>query len=207
MPAFLRLSLNDALTWDEASRTGGATSSICTPGELSRPGNEGLQQVMVTVEAVAAANPGLSLADTIQLGGAVAVEAMGGPAIPFHAGRLDEHVPSPVDRLPTYDTCERTWEVAGRLWGKGARGRMRDGPCCPRSLPSTPAPPLPRAGSLKGRDSLLEAFHRMGLTVRQGVALCGAHPFGRFWSTTKTWEKVGGGGKGGGGRGGTGVVA
>ena len=37
-PAFLRLALHDALTWDAASRTGGANGSIRTEKELVHAG-------------------------------------------------------------------------------------------------------------------------------------------------------------------------
>lgn len=37
-PAFLRLALHDALTWDASSRTGGANGSIRTERELTHAG-------------------------------------------------------------------------------------------------------------------------------------------------------------------------
>ncbi len=37
-PAFLRLALHDALTWDAPSRTGGANGSIRTEAELGHAG-------------------------------------------------------------------------------------------------------------------------------------------------------------------------
>ncbi|KAL6767233.1 hypothetical protein ACKKBG_A39150 [Auxenochlorella protothecoides x Auxenochlorella symbiontica] len=148
-PTLLRLALHDALTWDDSSRGGGANASIAVPLELARPGNGGRQPGLIVVEDLMALHPGLSMADAIQLAGAVAVEALGGPHIPIRLGRRDIRVPPPSARLPTYDTC-----------------------------------------SSLGPGALLASFRRMGLSVRQGVALCGAHPFGRFWSSPKVWEEL-----------------
>ncbi|CAM6007473.1 unnamed protein product [Sphagnum balticum] len=44
VPDLLRLSLNDALTYDKGSKTGGANGSVRT--ELSRPENQGLEKAM-----------------------------------------------------------------------------------------------------------------------------------------------------------------
>ena len=60
----------------------------------------------MVVEALPASYPGLSLADAIQLAGVVAVEEMGGPALPFRCGRLDIKVQTQQERLPTYETCK-----------------------------------------------------------------------------------------------------
>jgi hypothetical protein len=44
VPDLLRLSLNDALTYDKGSKTGGANGSVRT--ELSRPENQGLEKAL-----------------------------------------------------------------------------------------------------------------------------------------------------------------
>lgn len=106
-PALMRLALHDALTWDDGSRSGGANASIAVPLELARPGNGGLQPALIVIEDIMGLHPGLTMADAIQLGGAVAVQALGGPHVPIRLGRRDIRVPPPSARLPTYDTCER----------------------------------------------------------------------------------------------------
>lgn len=39
-------------------------------------------------------------------------------------------------------------------------------------------------------DALIKAFHRMGLSTRQAVALLGTHPFGRWWSKPQAFEDI-----------------
>lgn len=104
-----------------------------------------------------ALHPGLSMADAIQLAGAVAVEALGGPHIPIRLGRRDIRVPPPSARLPTYDTCEtqpmRPRNPLGAEFGRppsvhSAAG-MERGTCCgsgcaARFPPTTGLPPCPR---------------------------------------------------------------
>lgn len=80
IPALLRLAVNDALTYDKASKTGGANGSIRFPEELGRPENKGLEPALKFLEGVKAEVeegwPGgpLSYADVIQFGATAAVK-------------------------------------------------------------------------------------------------------------------------------------
>ena len=60
--ALVRLALHDCLTFDEATRTGGANASIWTPQELEHRGNEGLQAALDVLQPIAERIPGLNLA-------------------------------------------------------------------------------------------------------------------------------------------------
>lgn len=104
--ALLRAAFHDAGTWDAAAATGGANGSLRL--ELDRPENAGGLKYAVAIlagarDAAQKAHPDLPLltwADYFQLGGAVAVEVTGGPAIPVPIGRPDARKPDPGGQLP-----------------------------------------------------------------------------------------------------------
>ena len=107
------------------SRTGGSgQGTIRFKEELAHGANAGLDQPVSWLEPVHAAHPGLSYADLYAFAGVVAIEAMGGPSIPFRAGRVDAMDPSavtPDGRLPEADlggppkTAEGLRKVFGRM--------------------------------------------------------------------------------------------
>ncbi len=51
-PALLRLALNDALTFDASTKTGGPNGSIRVERELQHPGNEGLDSIIAVIDGV-----------------------------------------------------------------------------------------------------------------------------------------------------------
>ncbi|KAK9812935.1 hypothetical protein WJX72_006037 [[Myrmecia] bisecta] len=101
IPLFIRLAFHDALSYDEATHTGGANGTIRTEKELSYPGNEGLGEALKLLEPVAKKHPSLSYADLFQLAAQVSVEVAGGPHIAFVPGRRDSTVMAPQSRMPT----------------------------------------------------------------------------------------------------------
>ncbi|CAJ1448432.1 unnamed protein product [Effrenium voratum] len=96
-PALLRLAFHDAATWRKGRD--GPNGSIRF--ELARNENVGpslraaLQQVSTIVDSCQ-----VSWADAIAVGGAAAVEALGGPVIPVDTGRKDVDVADAEGRLP-----------------------------------------------------------------------------------------------------------
>lgn len=121
-PRPLSLALLRLCVTHPRSGSGGAT--IRFTEELSHGANGGLDAPIAWLEPVAAAHPGLSHADLYTLAGATAVEAMGGPHVPWRAGRVDEVDPSkaaPDGRLPAADkgspprTAAALREVFGRM--------------------------------------------------------------------------------------------
>lgn len=82
VPELLRLALNDALTYEKASSSGGANGSIHFGEELERPENKGLEKAVKLLESVKAdidegAKGGpISWADIIQFGGQAAVKRL-----------------------------------------------------------------------------------------------------------------------------------
>jgi peroxiredoxin len=67
------------------------------------PANAGLQHARTFLEPVKGAHPWVTYADLWTLAGVVAIEAMGGPAIPWREGRsdfADDSTLPPRGRLP-----------------------------------------------------------------------------------------------------------
>ena len=86
------------------ARSGGGT--IRFKEELAHGANAGLDQAVAWLEPVHAKHADVSYADLYTLAGCVAVEAMGGPAVAWRAGRVDAMDPSavtPDGRLPGAD--------------------------------------------------------------------------------------------------------
>jgi len=63
---------------------------------LSRGANAGLALAVARLEPVKLAHPDVSWADLIAFVGVVAIQHMGGPAVPFSYGRVDELDPATV---------------------------------------------------------------------------------------------------------------
>lgn len=82
IPELLRLALNDAATYDKATKTGGANGSIRFSEELGRPENKGLDKAVQLLEKVKGlldasedkSGP-IGWADLIQLAGRAAAKA------------------------------------------------------------------------------------------------------------------------------------
>lgn len=106
-PTLLRLAINDALTWDKNSRTGGANGSVSTPGELEHPDNQGLAVAVAKLRELHQEEykNKITLADLVNLSGVVAVQELGGPKIAFRCGRRDSKISPPPGRLPSFHNC------------------------------------------------------------------------------------------------------
>lgn len=106
-PVLVRLAWHASGTYDVATKTGGSDGATMrfTP-EAAHGANAGLAEARKRLEPVKAKFPGLSYSDLWILASYVAIEEMGGPKIPFRAGRSDK--PSgewctPDGRLPDAD--------------------------------------------------------------------------------------------------------
>lgn len=106
-PTLVRLAWHSAGTYDKMSKTGGSgLGTIRFKEELAHGGNAGLPKAVAWLEPVKQANPGLSYADLYSLGGVVAIKTLGGPDVPWRAGRVDSMDPAdvtPDGRLPNAD--------------------------------------------------------------------------------------------------------
>eukprot|EP00244_Chara_vulgaris_P008296 TRINITY_DN3216_c0_g1_i1.p1 TRINITY_DN3216_c0_g1~~TRINITY_DN3216_c0_g1_i1.p1 ORF type:complete len:377 (-),score=74.20 TRINITY_DN3216_c0_g1_i1:613-1743(-) len=82
VPDLMRLALNDALSYDKASKTGGANGSVRFSEELARPENAGLEKAVAALstlkDAFDAGKKGgpIAWADLIQFAGKTAVRQM-----------------------------------------------------------------------------------------------------------------------------------
>jgi len=86
------------------TKTGGSGGgTIRFKEELQHGANAGLALAVARLEPVKLAHPDVSWADLIAFVGVVAIQHMGGPAVPFSYGRVDELDPAivtPDGRLP-----------------------------------------------------------------------------------------------------------
>ena len=98
-PKFLRLAFHDAISYDPATKTGGANGSIRLPEELVLEDNRNLAPCIELLRSVKELFPNVSWADLIALAGAVAVSRTGGPDIEIPLGRHDTNVSTPQNRL------------------------------------------------------------------------------------------------------------
>ncbi|KAI6330815.1 hypothetical protein MCOR29_001757 [Pyricularia oryzae] len=103
-PVLVRLAWHSAGTYDKSTDTGGSNGAgMRYEAEGGDPANAGLQNARQFLETVKARHPWITYADLWTLAGVVAVRAMGGPEIPWRAGRTDfaddSRVP-PRGRLP-----------------------------------------------------------------------------------------------------------
>lgn len=106
-PTLVRLAWHSSGTYDKMSKTGGSgLGTIRFKEELAHGGNAGLDKAVAWLEPVKQANPSLSYADLYTLSGVVAIKSLGGPDIPWRAGRVDSMDPkdvTPDGRLPNAD--------------------------------------------------------------------------------------------------------
>jgi len=103
-PVFVRLAWHAAGTFDKNSKTGGSNGATMRFRPEAEDGaNAGLDVARKLLERIKAKHPEISYADLWTLAGAVAIEAMGGPHIPWRSGRTDakdEKACPPPGRLP-----------------------------------------------------------------------------------------------------------
>lgn len=89
-PVFVRLAWHAAGTYSAKDGSGGSDGATMRfKPEASWGANAGLAVARARLEKVKAAHPGLTTADLWSLAGVVAIQAMGGPAIPWRPGRVD----------------------------------------------------------------------------------------------------------------------
>lgn len=99
----VRLGFHDAGAWSKTTGYGGADGSIILAGEMSRPENNGLQEIVTVMEGwYKTYKPyGVGMADLIQMGATVAtVVCPLGPRIRSFVGRKDSTRPNADNLLP-----------------------------------------------------------------------------------------------------------
>lgn len=103
-PVLVRLAWHSAGTYDTVSRTGGSFGATMRfSPEKDWGANKGLDVARNLLDSIKKRHPEISYADLWTLAGVVAIEAMGGPTIPWRSGRSDfpDNKRTPPDgRLP-----------------------------------------------------------------------------------------------------------
>ena len=108
-PQFLELVIQDALTYDQTTQTGGPDGSILNAvlnndsDALSR-----LKPAAQKLQALAAdrkRSTEITNADLVTFAGAEAIEAMGGPRMTVQVGKLDPDKPTKRDNYPRLDVA------------------------------------------------------------------------------------------------------
>lgn len=156
-PILLRMAWHDAGTFDKNDgrpwpEPGGAIGSLRSDEEIHAAPNAGLKKgINVYLMPIKNQCPEISWADLLQLGGATAVEEMGGPKIPMRYGRLDGFPKEPAG-------CPFGLPDAHPPFGGGKEG-LKD--------PQDPA------------EHLRYVFYKYGMDDKDIVALSGAHTVGR----------------------------
>jgi cytochrome c peroxidase len=89
-PILVRLAWHDAGTYDVSTKTGGPRAAMRhAEGEATHGANAGLDVARKLLQPIKDRYPGVGYADFWQFAGYVAIEAAGGPHMPFRAGRVD----------------------------------------------------------------------------------------------------------------------
>ncbi|KAL1520688.1 hypothetical protein AB1Y20_022257 [Prymnesium parvum] len=118
-PSFIRLAWNDAATFDAATGKYGPRASMRFNPEASNPSNRGLERARELLRPIQQVLISLSHADVWQLAAVVSIRTMGGPRIPFYAGRKDAVGPedcAPEGRLPgAHASAEQLRAVFSRM--------------------------------------------------------------------------------------------
>jgi catalase (peroxidase I) len=149
--------------------------------EQNDPENKGLEKARRVLEGIHNKHKYLSLADIFILAGYVALEATGGPVIPFSSGRRDF-------------SEEQAQQVYGPSLCPVGDGKLN--PCGSR-LPAAdlgPAPDVSAAAPPEKRekptiDHVRNTFHRMGLSDKETVLLIiMGHQYGRMHPEVSGYE-------------------
>ncbi|KAI9094327.1 heme peroxidase [Phlyctochytrium arcticum] len=90
-PVFVRLAWHASGTFDKNSRTGGSNGATMRfKPEANDGANAGLEHARAFLEPIKQKHSWITYADLWTLAGATAIEAMGGPQIPWKSGRTDK---------------------------------------------------------------------------------------------------------------------
>jgi len=119
-PVLVRLAWHAAGTYDKNVNNGGSNGgTIRFHPECSHGANAGLKVARDFLEPIKQQNPGITYADLYTLAGVVAIESMGGPKVPWRAGRTDAKDGSacpPDGRLPDAEKDQsHVRQVFGRM--------------------------------------------------------------------------------------------
>lgn len=119
-PIVLRLAWHCCATYNKFTGDGGSNGATMRfAPEITDDGNTGLDIARIALEPIKQKFPAMTYSDIWTLAGKVAIEAMGGPIIPWKCGRIDciddKFVP-PNGRLPfAYKNANHIRETFSRM--------------------------------------------------------------------------------------------
>jgi len=181
-PLLIRFAWHLCGTYDKESRTGGSNGATMRfEAEANDPENAGFEKAKALLKPIHERYPWMSLADLWILAGYVAIEAAGGPRIPFAYGRKDFSREEAV-AIHGQSGCPFG---DGKFNPHGSRLPAADlgpdesvpisAPMCQREAPTIQA--------------MRSTFLRMGLNDRETVALILlGHQFGRCHQEVSGYE-------------------
>lgn len=109
-PGMLKLAIADALGYDASTQSGGPDGSVML--EMDREVAKGLKPALeaaLKIKKNMQRTNEMTLGDIVAMGGAEAIEAVGGPSITVQLGRYDEKtVPNPTPPIPGFNFEEPT---------------------------------------------------------------------------------------------------
>jgi len=119
-PVLVRLAWHAAGTFDKSTHTGGSNGATMRfHPEAAHGANAGLKIARDLLEPIKQQFPGITYADLYTLAGVVAIEELGGPKVPWRAGRSDaaDGKSCPPDgRLPDASKAhDHVRQVFGRM--------------------------------------------------------------------------------------------
>jgi cytochrome c peroxidase len=128
----VRLAWHASGTFDPKSDTVGGSNGATMrfEPEISDGANNGLGPARARLETVKAKHPEVSYGDLWTLAAVVAIKDMGGPVIPWRAGRIDA---KPGDRVPPNGRLPDATKDAAHIRDVFVRrmGFTEEGPECP----------------------------------------------------------------------------
>ena len=184
-PLMIRFTWHSCGTYDHTSKTGGSDGgTIWLPAEAGDIENAGFDKARRLVMALRARHPTLSLADLTVLCGCVAIEATGGPRVPFASGRRDFSESEAVAKNgnPAFGGCpygDGTFNPSGSRLPPADLGLATG---CPVTA-SRAEKESPTINAVRG------TFRRLGMSDRETVALIVlGHQYGRCHPQVSGYE-------------------
>ena len=174
-PLLIRFTWHACGTYDRETNTGGSDGgTIWLPAESNDAENKGFDKARKLLKQLHTQHSHLSLADVTVLAGCVAIEATGGPHIPFATGRRDfDHAAAVAKHGGEYGGCpfgDGKWNPSGSRLPAADLGPA---PNCSADAPATERE-APTINAVRG------TFARLGFSDRETVCLVVlGHQYGR----------------------------
>lgn len=185
VPLLIRFAWHNSGTYDKSTNSGGSNGSTMRfSEEASDPENAGLGLAMRVLEPIKKKWSFMSFADVWILAGCVAIEASGGPHIPFSYGRMDFTTEEALQKN-SHTTGSKCPFGDGKFNDNGSRLPTADRGIDPEAPKGCPM-------HIKEKptiDGIRGPFTRMGFTDKETVCLILlGHQYGRCHPDVSGYE-------------------